>query len=131
MELFITQTGGVRCLYGESIDLSQLGELEIRRASNVEPDEAGRWWADLAPVEGPKLGPFSRRSEALDSEVEWLVVHGVCIRADMRSVRTPNISGSAKGVRLWGEAGTRLELFLAGVAENAQTLAFSILSPGT
>ena len=32
----------------------------IRRASHVEPDEAGRWWADLSPVGGPRLGPFAR-----------------------------------------------------------------------
>jgi hypothetical protein len=32
----------------------------------------GRWWADLGPVSGPKLGPFDRRSQALEAEREWL-----------------------------------------------------------
>ena len=75
MELVISPLGQIRCVYDEAIDLAQLGELSIRRASHVEPDDQGRWWADLAPVEGPKLGPFDRRSSALDAEREWLAHH--------------------------------------------------------
>ena len=72
MDLVFSPTGQVRCVYDEAIDLAQLGELSIRRASHVEPDDQGRWWADLAPVEGPKLGPFDRRSSALAAELAWL-----------------------------------------------------------
>jgi hypothetical protein len=72
MRLRIDPTGGVRCVYGEAIDLSSLGALTIRRASHVEPDEQGRWWADLSPVGGPLLGPFAARSPALDAEGAWL-----------------------------------------------------------
>jgi len=36
--------------YTEALDLAALGSLSIRRASHVEPDEQGRWWADLAPA---------------------------------------------------------------------------------
>ena len=54
---------------------SVFGDLAIRRASHVEPDAAGRWWADLAPVGGPRLGPFDRRSEALAAELRWLERH--------------------------------------------------------
>jgi hypothetical protein len=42
------------------------------KASHVEPDVQGSWWADLAPTGGPKLGPFLRRSDALDAERQWL-----------------------------------------------------------
>ncbi|MGD9648926.1 MAG: hypothetical protein AB7U73_24655 [Pirellulales bacterium] len=73
MRLFFTTTGRVCYLYDETLDLSALGQPRIRRASHVEPDEAGQWWADLAPVGGPKLGPFVRRSDALDAEADWLV----------------------------------------------------------
>ena len=59
----------------EVIDLTALGELSIRRASHVEPDDLGQWWADLAPVKGPLLGPFRRRSQALDAERLWLERH--------------------------------------------------------
>jgi hypothetical protein len=64
--------GGVRCLYAEGIDLASLRAVSIRRASHVEPDELGRWWADLAPMRGPRLGPFALRSQALDAEWLWL-----------------------------------------------------------
>lgn len=53
----------------------------IDRASHVEPAEqlqAGRprgWTADLAPVGGPVLGPFPRRSEALSQERDWINAH--------------------------------------------------------
>jgi hypothetical protein len=72
MEIVITPDGSVHCVYAEAIDLHALGALTIRRASAVEPDAAGRWWADMAPVDGPKLGPFPRRSAALDAEQRWL-----------------------------------------------------------
>ena len=72
MELIIDSGGEIHCLYSETIELSRLGQLQIRRASHVEPDEQGSWWADLAPVQGPKLGPFARRSEALEAETWWL-----------------------------------------------------------
>lgn len=75
MVLVIGADGVSRCLYGEEIPLGELGRLTISRASHVEPDEAGSWWADLSPVGGPRLGPFSRRSEALAAEREWLVEH--------------------------------------------------------
>jgi hypothetical protein len=72
MILHIDRSGRVECLYGEAIDLAALGAVAIRRASHVEPDPQGRWWADLAPVAGARLGPFARRSEALQAEQDWL-----------------------------------------------------------
>jgi hypothetical protein len=72
MELVIGAGGGVRCVYGEQLDLAALGEVTIERGSHVEPDPQGQWWADLSPVGGPKLGPFWWRSEALDAERGWL-----------------------------------------------------------
>ena len=81
MELVIDCRGGVRCVYGEEIDLSVLGQVSIRRASHVEPDGDGRWWADLAPVSGPRLGPFGRRTEALASETQWLRTHWLTAQA--------------------------------------------------
>src|SRR5689334_80150 len=72
MLLRIDPAGQIHCLYGEAVDLASFGDLSIRRASHVEPDEHGTWWADLSPLHGPRLGPFARRSEALDAEVAWL-----------------------------------------------------------
>jgi hypothetical protein len=75
MQLLIQPNGGVRCVYGEAINLSALGRVQITRGSHVEPDDDGRWFADLTPVSGPQLGPFSQRSEALAAEREWLTVN--------------------------------------------------------
>ena len=73
MTIVVDCQGDGCCLYGEAIDLATLGELAIRRASHVEPDSSGKWWADMLPVNGPKLGPFEKRSEALDAEQGWLI----------------------------------------------------------
>jgi hypothetical protein len=75
MQLRVEAGGVVRCLYDETIDLTALGSLSIRRASHVEPDGDGKWYADLAPVAGPRLGPFLLRSEALEAERAWLVAN--------------------------------------------------------
>jgi hypothetical protein len=72
MQLVIAPGGEVRCVYGEDLDLAMVGEVEVRRASHVEPDGRGGWRADLSPVGGPRLGPFSRRSAALQAETAWL-----------------------------------------------------------
>jgi hypothetical protein len=75
MQIIVAPSGAARAIYSEEIDLSVLGPVQIRRASFVEPDEQGRWHADLRPIGGPVLGPFSRRSEALDAERVWLETH--------------------------------------------------------
>jgi hypothetical protein len=75
MQLIIHSDGSIRCLYGEAINLSSLGLLSISRASHVEADPDGNWLADLRPVEGPCLGPFSLRSQALAAEEQWLLAH--------------------------------------------------------
>ena len=73
MELIVDAGGDVRCIYDEALDLRALGKLQITRASHVEPDSDGNWWADMGPVGGPVLGPFESRSEALRAERGWLV----------------------------------------------------------
>jgi hypothetical protein len=70
MQLVISPDGTARCLYSETLDLSNLGMLTISRASHVEPDESGRWFASI--IDGPVLGPFVRRSDALQAESDWL-----------------------------------------------------------
>ena len=48
VQLVINADGTVRCIYVE---------------------------ADLSPVGGPMLGPFSKRSQALNAEQDWLNSH--------------------------------------------------------
>ena len=57
---------------GRSPDATCKPPVAISRASHVEPDDLGCWWADLSPVKGPRMGPFERRSEALSAEQGWL-----------------------------------------------------------
>jgi len=75
MDLIVSPDGTIRAVYAEAIDLGVLGHLVISRASHVEPDDGGRWLADLTPVAGPVLGPFDLRSEALEAERAWLVTN--------------------------------------------------------
>jgi len=75
MELAIRPDGTIHLIYTELIPLREFGSLLIRRASHVEPSPDGRWLADLSSVDGPKLGSFTSRSEALAAEVRWLEQH--------------------------------------------------------
>ena len=73
MELYVAPDGTVRAVHSDDLDLTAIGHVEVRRASHVEPGPGG-WWVDLAPVGGPRFGPFpiNRRQVALDAEAAWL-----------------------------------------------------------
>jgi hypothetical protein len=75
MILRIDSAGAIHTIYAEQVDLGLLGVPSIHRASFVEPDQRGLWWADLTPVNGPVHGPFRHRSEALEMEQQWLIEH--------------------------------------------------------
>jgi hypothetical protein len=77
MELVVGADGVARCIYDEALDLREIGRLQITRASHVEPDSDGNWWADMGPVEGPVLGPYGSRSEALGAERGWISHFGL------------------------------------------------------
>lgn len=50
-------------------------EIEkISRASHVEPmeDKPGLWYADLAPIGGPRQEEFKTRDEAIQFELDWI-----------------------------------------------------------
>lgn len=72
MDIIIAADGNGRCVYGEDIDLTTFGKLAIRRGSHVESTPDARWAADMSPVNGPVLGPYQRRSDALAAEHDWL-----------------------------------------------------------
>ena len=66
------QDGTMKTIYTEQINLNELGKLSIIRASHVEPNADGEWTADMNPVNGPILGPFKTRIQALEEETKWL-----------------------------------------------------------
>ena len=72
MKIVITPQGTVKFIYQEQILLTPyLGKEAIERASHVEPDEKGMWWATILK-DKKKLGPFLKRSEALSAEIQYL-----------------------------------------------------------
>ena len=75
VQLIIEPSGAVRCIYSEELDLTAIGTPIIIRISHVEPDQQGRWQADLSPVGGPVLTGFALRSDALAAEQAWLKAH--------------------------------------------------------
>ena len=80
MQLVIRTDGSMTCLYSETLALAALGQLSIQRASHVEPDATGQWYADI--IDGPTLGPYPLRSEALAAEREWLETNALCRQAN-------------------------------------------------
>ena len=62
----------IRHIYSDDLlSLASQGKAVTARASHVEPGNGG-WMVDLTPVNGPIMGPYPRRDEALNAEVEWL-----------------------------------------------------------
>src|SRR5262245_61328086 len=98
MQLRVERDGNLRCVYDEAIDLTALGALTIRRASSVEPDRDGAWWADLSPLGGPRLGPFAQRSLALAAEESWLERNWLGRRPHFRHRPAPGDGSKAEGV---------------------------------
>jgi hypothetical protein len=71
----IKPDGTVSFIYDDRLaGLCEEGDAHTTRASHVEPAEGG-WTADMSPVNGPVLGPFRLREEALAAEVAWLKEH--------------------------------------------------------
>ena len=93
----IRTDGTIQALHDDRlIGLYRQGQTTLRRASHVEPWEelsedavewlkanrgidlnAGEelnadWWADLQPVNGGVLGPFTTRTAALAAEEDWI-----------------------------------------------------------
>ena len=75
MILSISPQGDIRGIYTDNFPWLELGKALVQRASNVEPDHLGLWWADLSLSNGPKIGPFARRADAIAAEIAWLEKH--------------------------------------------------------
>ena len=70
LRVVVEADGALSFIYTDELrPLVDLGHAATCRVSNVEPDGDG-WSAQM--VDGPKLGPFRLRSEALDAEVAYL-----------------------------------------------------------
>lgn len=73
MTITISNDGAIAAVYEDGHPVLALdGAKEIKRASHVEPTEAGTWAADMSPVGGPVLPETATRADALVAEVKWL-----------------------------------------------------------
>jgi hypothetical protein len=70
----VNADGSVEFIYSDELRqiLEQNGVLKIARASHVEPGIDNKWYADLSLINGPKLGPFEERMQALTAEFSWI-----------------------------------------------------------
>ncbi len=82
IDLVVSAGGDLRMIFDDRFDPRSVGRIKISRGSHVEPTVDGRWTADLSPVNGPMLGPFPKRSDALTAEVDWLRLHWLIARRD-------------------------------------------------
>ena len=104
MNIHVTPDGKLRFLAVPQLQpLSGLGRAEMRRASHIVPQSTVlrvlfrllrscvpddsrcaewtrrwrcQWLADLRISDGPILGPFPVRHQALAAELDWLTQHG-------------------------------------------------------
>lgn len=77
------EDGTMQTIYNEEMDIAEFGVPHITRASHVEPTEDGKWIADMSPIGGPILGPFDKRSIALEEEVKWIEANVFGVKKDM------------------------------------------------
>lgn len=71
--LTISRDGTLSFVWDDKLaGLKALGRATIKRASYVEPNEDGRWVADLTPCGGPVFDPVETRAEAIALELAWL-----------------------------------------------------------
>lgn len=72
----VDENGCLQFIYDDALAFLLRGSdrtASVKRASHVEPNEQGKWTADMSPVGGPVLGPFDFRQEALTAETDWLM----------------------------------------------------------
>jgi len=71
IHLFVTDTGSIRYVYNEKVDMSTVGEMKIERFASVEPSvqDPSRWTVSiLEDTEVFKNETFKQRSDALKAE---------------------------------------------------------------
>ncbi len=71
MTLEVTPNGDIRCLYTDEVDLSQLGRLQVSRASHVEYDNHLRKWTVTSVKTGKRLHSAMTRESALEWECQY------------------------------------------------------------
>ena len=69
--LIVTTAGVVECLYTEAVDLSELGMLSVKRATDIGFDDAEQQWK-VRDMDGRELYGHGSREACLDWERSFL-----------------------------------------------------------
>jgi hypothetical protein len=86
MFVFIEANGDLKFIYCDEVSIAfEESPQSSPRASFVEPTSDGQWTADMSPVNGPVLGPFKLRGDALKAETEWLLNEMMTRRVDVNA----------------------------------------------
>jgi hypothetical protein len=64
--------GNVRCLHTDALPLHEIGRLAVRRASNIEFNEAAQKWEVFLPEFDAPAFSAATRAECIAWEVETL-----------------------------------------------------------
>ena len=96
MLLVIDRPAQVRCHLRREIDLAALGSLSIARASHVEPDDQGQWFADLGPGQRSLSGAVSAIAAKL-----WLPNKSGSKSTGLRHARAADVHGSIHFASHW------------------------------
>lgn len=75
MKIKINTNGTLNLVYTEDICVEELGKIDsIKRLFHVEPTQDNKWTAkvNIGTSECVVLGPYDKRSEALEAEVAWI-----------------------------------------------------------
>ena len=54
---------------------ADIARFLVQKGADVNATADGQWTADMGPMDGPVLGPYRLRGEALAAEVKWLRSH--------------------------------------------------------
>lgn len=73
----IDNDGNIHTIYSDEVDLYELGEVHnVRRASNIEFDEANQEWMVMQTSTGEIIHRNKSRAQAISWEIEELGVGG-------------------------------------------------------
>lgn len=71
IKLEITTEGGLAMLHDDDFNMKEFGQVQMKRASHVEPAEDGTWFVQSAKTLKMLKEGFETRKEALDWEKKY------------------------------------------------------------
>lgn len=71
--ILVIKDGEIKSLYNEKCNLTDIGVINISRASHVEYNNKDSWYIDLSPIGiNKKVRGFNKRTDALKYEKDYI-----------------------------------------------------------